>query len=57
MPGLTLPEGTLAEIGSEVEDLPEGGFGWFLIRTLTNDLSYLRLQEQNILSFVVPVKV
>ena len=33
------------------EDLPEGGFGWFLIRTLAHDLSYARDGGDNVLSF------
>lgn len=56
MPGLSLPEGRAAELTGAIDDLPEGGFGWFLIRSLTTELSYLRLNEQNILSFVVPVR-
>lgn len=32
-------------------DLPEGGFGWHLIRTLTSDLDYRRIGPRNELSF------
>jgi serine/threonine-protein kinase RsbW len=35
-PGLTPPE-----------QLPEGGFGWYLIRTLARDLRYLRHEGRN----------
>lgn len=49
MPGGMPPAGTLPE-----EELPEGGFGWFLIRSLTRDLTYLRKDGQNLLSFVIP---
>lgn len=35
-----LPEGRLPEIGCRQEALPEGGFGWFLIRSLTRDIHY-----------------
>ena len=38
------------------EDLPEGGFGWFLIRTLTLDLEYERDGGFNKLRFVVPAE-
>ena len=34
-----------------VEDMPEGGFGWFLIRSLARDLSYAREHGRNRLSF------
>ena len=33
------------------QDLPEGGFGWFLIRELTHDLTYRRDGSRNHLSF------
>lgn len=49
MPGGAPPVGTLPE-----EELPEGGFGWFLIRSLTQGLSYQRKPGQNRLSFVIP---
>lgn len=52
MPGLILPEGKLAP--HDPDDLPEGGFGWFLIRTLTEDLSYRRHGGTNELRFRLP---
>lgn len=50
MPGLCLPKGHLAEIGA-FDDLPEGGFGWFLIRSMTQDLRYDRVGAENRLRF------
>ena len=47
MPHQELPSGTLAA----PEDLPEGGFGWHLIRTLSEDLRYARIAGQNQLTF------
>ena len=52
MPDEALPVGDLAEHG-EMADLPEGGFGWFLIRTLSRDLRYARLGTLNELTFVL----
>jgi serine/threonine-protein kinase RsbW len=49
MPGDRLPEGSLPPI-KEV-DLPEGGFGWHLIRTLSKELAYSRSEGQNRLTF------
>jgi serine/threonine-protein kinase RsbW len=49
MPGDMLPGGRLA--GLDTADLPEGGFGWHLIRTLASDLAYRRVGERNELSF------
>lgn len=36
-------------------DLPEGGFGWSIIRCLACDLQHQRLASGNRLSFVVPL--
>lgn len=49
MPGDRLPEGTLPPITGD--DLPEGGFGWHLIRALSKDLSYSRSAGRNRLTF------
>lgn len=51
MPGESAPSGMLASIECEIADLPEGGFGWFLIRDLTRDLQYVRENGKNILEF------
>lgn len=49
------PVGALpAGIDGALEDLPEGGFGWYLIRTLTEHLKYERVQGQNHLTFTIP---
>jgi serine/threonine-protein kinase RsbW len=50
MPGLRLPGGQFQPLGL-TEDLPEGGFGWFLIRSLTEGLEYHRSNGVNRLSF------
>jgi serine/threonine-protein kinase RsbW len=52
LPNETMPAGILAE-RSEGDDLPEGGFGWYLIRTLSRDLRYVRLGTLNELTFVL----
>jgi serine/threonine-protein kinase RsbW len=49
-----LPPGTLPDgMGGALDDLPEGGFGWHLIRTLTADLSYQRQRGRNHISFTI----
>ncbi|MEL7116371.1 MAG: ATP-binding protein [Pseudomonadota bacterium] len=53
MPGLQLPSGKLAEFGPDTADLPEGGFGWFMIRELTQNLDYQRAGDWNVLRFTV----
>jgi serine/threonine-protein kinase RsbW len=47
MPNGALPSGNL----TSPEDLPEGGFGWHLIRLLAEDLRYARVAGQNELTF------
>jgi serine/threonine-protein kinase RsbW len=54
MPEGEAPGGALSPV-AEIQDMPEGGFGWFLIRTLTQDLIYARDGSQNVLSFCVGV--
>ena len=55
MPGERLPAGQLAALGDRLEDLPEGGFGWYMIRTMTEDLTYRRMADWNVLSFRIAV--
>lgn len=50
MPEGVLPAGKLKPFAAD-DDLPEGGFGWFLIRTLSRDLKYCRDGANNLLSF------
>lgn len=51
MPGGDAPSAKAQDLDVAVEDLPEGGFGWFLIRELTEDLSYRRVGDRNELTF------
>jgi serine/threonine-protein kinase RsbW len=50
MPDDRLPAGLVPVLGPTA-DLPEGGFGWHLIRTLTDDLDYRRIDDRNELRF------
>lgn len=55
MPGGAAPEGAAHDLDVSAQDLPEGGFGWFLIRELTEDLAYRRVGDRNELTFrIVP---
>lgn len=55
MPDGAVPLGHLptANTGpmADIDDLPEGGFGWFLIRDLARDLEYSHQNGKNILTF------
>ncbi|MCP3970870.1 MAG: ATP-binding protein [Rhodobacteraceae bacterium] len=53
MPEGKLPAGRMARIGKDIDSLPEGGFGWNMIRTLTRDLEYRRIDNWNHLSFAI----
>lgn len=55
MPDGNVPLGVLpatcSDPTADIDDLPEGGFGWFLIRDLARDLKYSRQNGKNILTF------
>lgn len=53
MPGLEVPQTGLPDSSGELDSLPEGGFGWFLIRELTQNLTYDRKDGVNMLNFVI----
>lgn len=48
--GDILPEGREVNLAVPVESLPEGGFGWFLIRSLTSGIEYRREHGHNCLT-------
>lgn len=50
LPGLAPPVGARPDPGVAQAALPEGGFGWYLIRDLTDVLSYARQNGENILT-------
>ena len=49
-PGAAMPKGDLPALDA-LHDMPEGGFGWYLIRRLTSGLTYRRDAGQNRLCF------
>lgn len=50
LPQNRLPPGLAADVSVPRAELPEGGFGWFLIRELTSDIRYDRCGVVNNLS-------
>ncbi|MCF3973311.1 ATP-binding protein [Paracoccus salsus] len=55
--GVALPANCVLPRGLPIidtEDLPEGGFGWYLIQDLTQALCYYREGNRNFLAFSVP---
>ncbi|RAP43071.1 hypothetical protein BYZ73_02530 [Rhodovulum viride] len=55
MPGESLPDGRMPGPDVLADDVPEGGFGWFLIRAFARNLDYTRKANQNRLTFSVPL--
>ncbi|GAB4388191.1 ATP-binding protein [Albidovulum sp.] len=53
--GLALPAGALPPTEGGAESLPEGGWGWALIRAVTTDLAYSRCGGANHLHFKIPL--
>jgi len=56
MPGGLLPVGDHVDLDTDLNALPEGGFGWYLIHDLTENLQYHRADGQNRLCFTIPDK-
>ncbi len=58
-PDSKLPEGKPVNISVDtpLEDLPEGGFGWFLIRELASDIQYQRNLDNNQLSLCFEIQL
>lgn len=57
MPSGELPSGKPQNLDVALDDLPEGGFGWFLIKDLAKDLEYERRGEENRLTLRIALKL
>ena len=55
MPDGTAPVAKTPDMDVETADLPEGGFGWYLIHTLATDVQYARVGTANHLTLQLPV--
>lgn len=53
LPGLALPAPRLPRQDVARQDLPEGGFGWYLIHRLASALAYTREGRENHLRFEI----
>ncbi|WP_372884297.1 ATP-binding protein [Shimia sp.] len=54
MPDGLLPQRRLPAVDAELAELPEGGFGWAMIRLLASAIEYSRRSGQNRLGFLIP---
>lgn len=57
MPDGRTPVGAPVDLDVDLMDMPEGGFGWFLIKDLAKDVYYERKEWENRLSFRLAVAV
>jgi serine/threonine-protein kinase RsbW len=57
MPDLQIPFGGSVDPAAPLSEMPEGGFGWLIIRQLARDVSYTRQDGVNHLSFRIGVGV
>lgn len=54
LPDHQLPKKKTHDLSVGLDGLPEGGFGWGLIRDMTSSLAYRRVSHQNVLRFSIP---
>ncbi|WP_158965498.1 ATP-binding protein [Chachezhania sediminis] len=52
-PGNRLPPYAQPAVACELDSLPEGGFGWALIRELTDHVQYRRHRNRNVLTLSI----
>ena len=57
MPDGQTPVGAAADLDVDFCDMPEGGFGWFLIKDLAKDVNYHREGVQNHLHLRIAVGI
>lgn len=55
MPDGQIPTGATVDLNVDFLDMPEGGFGWFLIKDLADDIRYERVDWENRLMFRLAV--
>lgn len=55
MPEGVAPIGRLPDVDAAAKDLPEGGFGWFMIHALATQVKYARIKQENHLTLLLPV--
>ncbi len=57
MPEGALPSGSPANLDVDMHLMPEGGFGWYLIQSLSERLVYERKGAENHLSLEMPIQM
>lgn len=54
LPGGRIPAPVFPKLQGRIEDLPEGGFGWLIVHTISNVRTYTRTGRQNHLCLEIP---
>lgn len=55
MPEGVAPSGLQPDVDVAIADMPEGGFGWFMIHALATRVHYARVEQANHLTLLLPV--
>lgn len=55
LPNGDMPIGEAARVDVDMMDMPEGGFGWFIIKDLAREVQYQRRGEHNVLNLRLAV--
>jgi serine/threonine-protein kinase RsbW len=55
MPNGQMPIGLAVETDVDFFDLPEGGFGWFIIKDLAKEVVYRRIDDANHLDLQIEI--
>ncbi|MEM7709367.1 MAG: ATP-binding protein [Pseudomonadota bacterium] len=53
LPGACLSSATLPRHDGVIDELPEGGFGWFIIHQIADDIGYERVDGRNCLTLSI----
>jgi serine/threonine-protein kinase RsbW len=57
MPEGQTPSAPTPNLDVAIVDMPEGGFGWFMIHTLAQDVRYIRVGNHNHLTLLITVGI
>ena len=55
MPNCAVPIARLPALSASRSDLPEGGFGWLMIHSITSNLEYVRSGAENRTCLEIPI--
>ncbi|MEP1767020.1 MAG: ATP-binding protein [Sulfitobacter sp.] len=56
MPKGRAPTACAPDVNVAMADMPEGGFGWFMIHTLAQEVQYVRIGDENHLTLTISIR-